>query len=101
TAIAGSDPHDPATREADAHKVDYVAALSPTALRGQRLGVTRFASGFGTDAVFAEALATLQAQGATLVEIPTLPGRDAIGANEMLVLLTELKVNLDAYLAST
>lgn len=99
-AMAGSDPLDPATREADARKVDYIAALSTTALRGQRLGVMRFASGFGTDVVFAEALATLQAKGATLVEIPTFNGRDQIGPNEWIVLLTELKVNLDAYLAS-
>jgi amidase len=99
--IAGTDPLDPATREADAHKVDYVAALSPTALRGQRIGVMRFASGFGTDAVFAEALATLQAQGAVLVEIPRFDGRDRLGPDEWIVLLTELRVNLNAYLAGT
>lgn len=101
TAIAGSDPLDPATREADARKVDYVAGLSPTALRGQRLGVMRFASGFGTDAAFTAALATLRAQGAVLVEIPTFRGRDEIGANELIVLLTELRVDLNAYLAGT
>ena len=29
-AIAGSDPADPATAEADARRVDYAAALRPT-----------------------------------------------------------------------
>lgn len=100
-AIAGSDPQDPATREADAHRVDYVARLSATALQGQRIGVMRFASGFGTDAVFTEALATLKAQGAVLVEIADMKGREAIGANELTVLLTELKADLNVYLAST
>jgi len=70
-AIAGSDPTDPATAEADARRVDYAAALRPDALRGMRLGVMRFASGFGTDAAFTEALATLRAQGAE----PDVEGR--------------------------
>jgi len=100
-AIAGTDPRDPATREADAHRVDYVAKLSATALKGQRIGVMRFASGFGTDAVFTEALATLHAQGAVLVEIPVLNGREKVGENEWLVLLTEFKADLNVYLAST
>ncbi len=100
-AMAGTDPQDPATREADAHKVDYAAGLSSSALRGQRIGVMRFASGFGTDDAFTEALATLQAQGATLVEIKEFKGRDEIQADEWIVLLTEFKAELDAYLAAT
>ncbi|MBA3545746.1 MAG: amidase [Nannocystis sp.] len=99
-AMAGTDPQDPATREADAHKVDYAAVLSSSALRGQRIGVMRFASGFGTDTAFAEALATLQAQGATLVEITEFKGRDELQANEWIVLLTEFKAEIDAYLAA-
>ena len=38
TAIAGTDPADPATAEADKRKVDYAAALDPHALKGKRLG---------------------------------------------------------------
>ncbi|MDP3783995.1 MAG: amidase family protein, partial [Sphingopyxis sp.] len=41
TVIAGSDPADQATAEADARKVDYAAALSPEALKGKRVGVLR------------------------------------------------------------
>jgi amidase len=100
-AIAGSDPADPATAEADARRVDYTAALSPNALRGVRIGVMRFASGFGTNGPFEEALATLRAQGAVLVDIAEFAGREEIGRNELNVLLTELKVDMNAYLATT
>ncbi len=99
-AIAGSDPADAATGEADARREDYSARLSPDALRGARIGVMRFASGFGTDAAFEEALATLRAQGAVLVDIAEFPNRPEIGRNELVVLLAELKHDLDAYLAT-
>jgi amidase len=101
SAIAGTDPADPATREADAHRADFAAALSPDALRGKRIGVMRFATGFGTDAAFEEALRTLKAQGAILVDIDKFESRGEIGRNELPVLLTELKADMNAYLAST
>ena len=101
TAIAGSDTADPQTREADARRRDYAAGLSATALRGKRIGVMRFATGFGTDAAFAEALRVLQAQGATLVDIKEFAGRGEIGSDEFKVLLAELKADLNAYLATT
>ncbi len=101
SAIAGSDPADPATREADAHRGDFAAGLTADALRGKRIGVMRFATGFGTNAVFEEALRTLKAQGAILVDIDKFEGRQEIGRNELPVLLTELKTDLNAYLAST
>ncbi|MFL6843303.1 MAG: amidase [Allosphingosinicella sp.] len=101
SAIAGTDPADPATRDADSHRADFAAGLDPNSLRGKRIGVMRFASGFGTDAVFEAALQTLRAQGATLVDIKEFKGRGEIGQNEHIVLLTELKADLNAYLAST
>jgi amidase len=103
TAMAGGDPADPATRDADAHRTDYAAALDAGALRGKRLGVMRFEAGFHpeTDAVFAHALDVLRQAGATLVEIDKLPGAEAIGEAETFVLLTELKADLAAYLATT
>jgi amidase len=100
-AIAGTDPADPATIEADARREDYAARLSPDALRGRRIGVMRFATGFGTDAAFDAALAVLRARGAELVEITEFEGREEIGRNELTVLLAELKHDLDAYLATT
>src|SRR6476469_9274980 len=69
TVIAGSDRADPATAEADRHKTDYAAHLDATSLKGKRIGVMRFASGFGTEAPFATALAILRERGAILVEI--------------------------------
>jgi amidase len=100
-AIAGSDPADPATADADDHRTDYVAALSTEALRGKKIGVMRFASGFGTDTAFEEALAVLKAQGASLVEIDKFDGMDEMGENEFKVLLAELKADLNTYLATT
>src|SRR5438105_8619850 len=97
TAIAGSDPADSATREADRHKRDYAASPDANSLKGKRIGVMRFASGFGTDAAFATALAVLRERGATLVEIKKFDDK-AIGKNENKVLLTELKADLAKYL---
>jgi amidase len=97
TAMAGSDPADSATRAADRHKRDYAASLDPNSLQGKRIGVMRFASGFGTDTAFATALAVLRERGATLVEIKTFDDK-AIGKNENVVLLTELKADLAKYL---
>jgi len=97
TVIAGSDRADRATREADARKRDYAAGLRADALRGKRIGVMRFASGFGTDEPFEAALRTLTAQGATLVEIKKFD-EGQMGANEFQVLLTELKAGLNDYL---
>jgi amidase len=100
TAMAGSDAADPATKEADRRKRDYAAQLDPNALKGKRIGVMRFASGFGTDEVFEAALTVLKARGATLVEIKEFDDKD-IGANEFSVLLNELKAGLNDYLASS
>src|SRR5438067_5672331 len=97
TAIAGSDPADSATREADRHKRDYAASLDGNSLKGKRIGVMRFASGFGTDTAFETALAVLRERGATLVEIKKFDDQ-AIGKNENKVLLTELKADLAKYL---
>jgi len=100
TAIAGTDPADPATAEAGRHKRNYEEALDGNSLKGKRIGVMRFASGFGTDAAFETALALLREHGATLVEIKKFDDR-AIGKNEGHVLLAEFKVDLAKYLKSS
>ena len=103
TAMAGSDRADPATAGADAHRIDYTTALDPHALRGVRLGVARFLlKGFTPETlgVFNRALATLKAQGATLVDVDDYdPAK--LGKNENIVLLTELKADLNTYLAGS
>jgi amidase len=97
TVIAGSDRQDPATKDADAHKSVYEASLDGGSLKGKRIGVMRFASGFGTDAAFETALALLRQRGATLVDIKKFDDK-AIGSNEQQVLLTEFKADLAKYL---
>ena len=101
-AIAGSDPADPATAEADAHKVDYTAGLGTASLAGLRIGVLRKQVGNNPDvaAVFEAALADLKNAGAELVDIEFEPD-DALGEGEFAVLLFELREDLAAYLASS
>ena len=103
TVMAGSDPADPATREADQHKRDYVAALAGASLQGKRLGVLRFATGAlpAVDALFEGALSVLRAHGAEIVDLKDYKPDPTLGDAELVVLLTELKVDLNAYLAST
>ena len=100
TAIAGGDPADPATTEADKRKADYGRLLRKDELKGKRIGVMRFASGFGTDDAFTAALDLMKKQGAILVEIKKFDDK-AIGDNEFQVLLTEFKAGLNDYLKST
>jgi amidase len=105
TAMAGSDPADPATREADAHKTDYLAALDPAALKGARIGVIRTMAGRSvqTDAIYEQALAALRRAGAVLVDIkgPDEALLTQLGAAETDTLRAEFKAALNAYLAST
>jgi len=103
SAIAGSDPADPATVEADARKVDYRAALDANSLSGARIGVMRFLNGYSDEAqaVFEQNLQALRDAGAVLVEITDGPDMQAIGRGEIQVLMTELKADMAAYLAST
>lgn len=101
SVIAGSDPADPATAEADARKTDYVAALSPDALKGKRIGVMRDRVGDRADivALFDAALKQMESLGATLVEIAdSRKGNEGLGAAEFEILLTELKADMATYL---
>lgn len=101
--IAGSDPSDPWSKDADANKKDYVAALSTDALKGKRLGVVRLGRQFEdakNTAVFEEALATMRAQGAEIVEIPN-HGLVNVGVQMGQILIADFKEDLNAYLATT
>jgi amidase len=83
--------------------IDYAASLHADALKGVRIGVLRYPETEPTDAnrVFENALSVLRAQGATLVDIHAVPDADKIGEAELTVLMTELKADLNAYLAAT
>ncbi len=104
-AIAGSDPADPATREADARKTDYLAALDRGALKGARIGVWQpnRARSAATDAVFDAAVGALTAAGAIIVDVtgPDPAALTRISALEGEGLRTEFKAAIAAYLATT
>jgi amidase len=89
TAMASVDAEDPATADNPLADTDFVAALSPTALAGSRLG---FIVDDG-DEVYTRSLALLQARGAMLVPVslaePVTPE----------ILTFEMRRDLNAYLA--
>jgi amidase len=103
TAMAGSDPNDPATKEADRHRTDYAKSLDAGALTGARIGVLKPDDDLlpPLRRSFDAALQVLRDGGAVLVEIEKPANSGKVGAAELTVLLTELKVELDAYLATT
>jgi amidase len=101
TVMAGSDPADPATKDADAHKTDYAANLDTGALKGKRIGVIRGFSGYSdaTKPAFDSALAVLKAQGAELVEIP-IDGFAELGVEVRQIEAYDFKPDLEAYLSA-
>ena len=102
TVLAGSDPADPRSSEADAHKTDYVRALRPDALKGARIGVLRGMSGSSDAAkpLFDAALEVLKAQGAELVELPPGAGLEDINPEALTAEAWNFKHDMAAYLAS-
>jgi amidase len=103
TAMAGSDSADRATRDADIHHTDYLAAIAHASLGGRRLGVAHTDSTPATDEdrLFGRAIASMKTAGAIIVPIKfTPPDPKSSGDAELLELETELKVDLNAYLAT-
>lgn len=102
TAMAGSDAADPATRNADTHKIDYVSMLRTDALKGVRIGVVRGFGGYNeaTIPVFEAALKILRAQGARLVEVPA-DIFENLSREGQLLELYDFKPDLEAYLKTT
>ncbi len=101
TAIAGSDPEDAATAEADRRRVDYAAGLDTASLRGLRIGVLTEQVGSRRDvrALFEAAVADLRRAGAEIVDVSHTPDA-AMYRDEFAVLLFELREDMNAYLAS-
>ena len=97
TAMAGSDPQDAATVDADRWRGNYTTGLSVDALKGMRVGVIRAPT---ADAVlFDAAIAKLKDGGAEIVVLDTSKiDRQKIGQGEFKVLLAELKADLASYL---
>jgi amidase len=102
SVIAGSDPRDPATVDADRHATDYTRFLDPNGLKGKRIGVVRELAGAdpNADRVLDEAIATMKSQGAIIIDPVTIPHLDELGPLETTVLLTDFKHDINAYLAT-
>lgn len=101
TVMAGSDPADPATAQADRRRVDYSRGLYGASLAGVRIGVLRAAFGFHpqVDALVERQLGLLREAGAVLVDPVEIDTR-GLGDAEFEVLLHEFKDGLDRYLAA-
>ncbi len=105
-ALTAADARDPATGvpHRQVHG-DYRRFLSEDGLRGARIGVARKAvSGYDAaiDKIFEEAIAAMREAGAQLIDpadIPTIED-ERLGARERLVMLTDFKHNIAAYLAT-
>jgi len=100
-AIAGSDPADAATAEADRHKTDFTASLDAASLKGVRIGVLTNQIGNRPDvrALFEAAVADMERAGAEVVRIE-YDWPDGFWQRSLPVLLFELRRDMDAYLAA-
>ena len=97
TAMAGTDPEDPATADADTWRGNYAAGLDVGALKGMRIGFIRAADVSAPQ--FDAALATLREGGAELVPVDfKLVDEKKLGDAEFTVLKAELKADLALYL---
>lgn len=101
SAMAGSDPLDPATAEADTHKTDFTTGLDDFSLAGVRIGVMRNQVGnvAGVTALFEQALSDLESQGAVLIDIE-YDWPDGFWGRSLTVLLFELQRDMAAYLGT-
>jgi amidase len=101
-ALAGVDPRDSAT-SASAGKAaaDYTKFLDPRGLRGARIGVARkyFGSNEAQDQLMNHLIDAMKRQGAEIIDPADLPTHGKFDDTELLVLLYELKADLNAYLA--
>jgi amidase len=102
SVMAGTDPADAATAQADAHRGDYTA-LAAGALKGKRLGLIlppADQSPSPTEVALHRALAVLKAQGAEVIEIHDFVRPPDVSDDEGTVLKFELKHDMAAYLQS-
>jgi amidase len=103
TVLAGYDPDDPATEPLKSREPpDYTQFLQRDGLKGVRIGIMRQQAGFHgeVDALFNRAIATLRAQGATIVDPADISTQGKLDSVEQTVLLYEFKDGLNRYLAN-
>jgi amidase len=101
-ALTGVDPADAATTaSAGMSHTDYTQFCDPNGLKGARIGVARKYFGFNdaVDALMEQSLDAMKRQGATLVDPANVETLGKFDESELLVLLYELKADLNNYLA--
>ena len=101
-ALAGSDPRDSATAEADAKRQkDYTQFLDANGLKGARIGVARKYFGFNdaVDQLMNDVIGEMKSAGAVIVDPADLESHGKFDDTELLMLMYELKADLNAYLA--
>ena len=101
-ALTGVDTDDAATAASKGNSFsDYTPYLDATGLKGARIGVARKYFGFSEpiDALMETALDAMRKAGATLVDPADIDTFGKFDDSELLVLLYELKANMNAYLA--
>jgi amidase len=102
SAMIGVDPRDSVTAESTGKaQTDYTQFLDPKGLQGARLGIIRKLFGFNdmVDEAMNNAIAAMKSAGAVIVDPVEIDAIGKIDESELEVLLTELKADLNAYLA--
>jgi amidase len=106
-ALAGPDPRDPMTAEAEEYaESDYTQYLDDGALEGARIGVPRTGGYWGyspeADAICNAAIDTMRELGAEIVDPADIPSAEQIATDpaEFTVLLYEFEHDLNAYFAT-
>ena len=101
-ALTGIDTSDTATAASAGNFYGYYAQFcAPDGLKGARIGVARKYFGFNdaVDALMGQSLDLMKARGATIIDPAEIATLGKFDDSELLVLLYELKADLNAYLA--
>ena len=102
SVISGHDPEDNKTTGMDDHLLSNLFSnLNLDALKSARIGVVRNYAGFheSVDHIFDLSLKTLSEAGAIVIDEVNLVPAEEIRPYERIVMLTEFKVGLNAYLS--
>lgn len=101
-ALTGADANDAVTAGSnDKAQTDYTVFLKADALKGKRIGIDRKkkSNNQNLEKLLDEAVALLQQQGATIVEVDYMAKIGALGKYETEILQTEFKDGVNKYLA--